>query len=155
MGDSHKFHLVKWTKICEPIRKWWFGSQNLRRFNQALLEKWLWWYGTEWEALWWQVVEVKYGSLLGGWCSEVVRGPYVVSLSKNIRRGWDSFCLFCPLLWEMGVWCGFGMICGVRKVKELIEGWHVGLPRQRQSGIWTAIPHCHVVSMAGEKFEDF
>jgi hypothetical protein len=27
-------------------------------------------------------------------------------------------------------------------VRELIEGWFVGLPRQRHSRIWTAVPHC-------------
>jgi hypothetical protein len=86
----------------------------LRRFNQALLEKWLWRYGTEREALWWQVVEVKYGSLLGGWCSEVVRGPYVVSLSKNIRRGWDSFCPFLSFTVGDGsmVWFWHDLWCG-------------------------------------------
>jgi hypothetical protein len=25
MGDSHKFHLLKWTKICEPIRSGGLG----------------------------------------------------------------------------------------------------------------------------------
>jgi hypothetical protein len=59
-------------------------------------------------------VEAKYGSLWGGWCSDVGRGPYVVSLWKFIRRGWDSFS---PLLsFKVGdgssvrlwhdVWCG-------------------------------------------------
>jgi hypothetical protein len=36
-------------------------------------------------------VEVKYGSLRGGWSSKEVRGPYGVGLWKNIRREWESF----------------------------------------------------------------
>jgi hypothetical protein len=51
MGDSHKVHLVNWAKICEPLQCGGLGVKNLRRFNQALLGKWLWRYGTEQEAL--------------------------------------------------------------------------------------------------------
>lgn len=114
MGDPHKVHLVNWAKICEPLQCGGLGVKNLRRFNQALLGKWLWKYGTEQEALWRRVVEVKYGSLWGGYCSRIVRGPYGVSLWKYIRKGWDTFL---PLLsYNVGdgslvrfwhdLWCG-------------------------------------------------
>jgi hypothetical protein len=43
------------------------------------------------EALWWRVVDAKYGSSWGGWCSDVIWGPYGVSLWKHIRREWPSF----------------------------------------------------------------
>ncbi len=66
MGDSHTVHLVKWAKICEPIQNEGLGVKNLRRFNQALLGKWLWRYGTEQEELWRQIVAAKYGDLWGG-----------------------------------------------------------------------------------------
>ena len=65
--------------------------QNLQRFNQALLGKWWWRYCSEREALWRRVVDVKYGSLWGGWCSKEVKGPYGMSLWKNIRKKWKSF----------------------------------------------------------------
>uniref|UniRef100_A0A2N9IJE2 Reverse transcriptase zinc-binding domain-containing protein n=1 Tax=Fagus sylvatica TaxID=28930 RepID=A0A2N9IJE2_FAGSY len=90
------------------------GVKNLRRFNQALLGKWLWRYGTDREALWRQVVEAKYGGMWGGWCSDVGRGPYGVSLWKYIRRRWDH--LFPFLSFKVGngekvqfwhdIWCG-------------------------------------------------
>ena len=51
----------------------------------------MWRYGIERDALWRRVVEAKYGSLWGGWCSKEVRGPYGVGLWKNIRREWESF----------------------------------------------------------------
>ena len=60
--------------------------RDLRRFNRALLGKWLWRYGTEREALWRQVVDVKYGSMWGGWCTNVGRGSYGVSLWKTIIK---------------------------------------------------------------------
>jgi hypothetical protein len=60
-------------------------------FNRALLGKWLWCYVHEREALWRVVVDSKYGSSWGGWCSNEVHGSYGVSLWKNIRRGWREF----------------------------------------------------------------
>jgi hypothetical protein len=91
LGEEFKYHLVSWSKICEPICSGGLAIRNLRRFNQALLGKWLWRYGTEPEALWRRVVDVKYGSLWGGWCSKECRGPYGVGLWKNIRKEWESF----------------------------------------------------------------
>ncbi len=63
ISDQQKFHLVNCVKICEPIQSGGLGVKNLRRFNQALLNKWLWRYGLERETFWRQVVEVKHGSL--------------------------------------------------------------------------------------------
>jgi len=40
------------------------------------------------------VIELKYGLKRGGWCSEEARGPYGVSLWRNIRNGWGSFSNF-------------------------------------------------------------
>jgi hypothetical protein len=91
LGEEFKYHLVSWSKICEPLCSGGLAIRNLRRFNQALLGKWLWRYGTEPDALWRQVVEAKYGNLWGGWCSKDCRGPYGVGLWKNIRKEWESF----------------------------------------------------------------
>ncbi len=43
------------------------------------------------EAQWRRVVEAKYGSLWGGWCSKDVKGSYGLSLWKYIRKGWEIF----------------------------------------------------------------
>jgi hypothetical protein len=43
------------------------------------------------------VIEVKFESLRGGWCSLEVVGPYGVSVWKYIRRGWDMFYKFVRL----------------------------------------------------------
>ena len=42
----------------------------------ALLGKWLWRFGVEWETLWKRVVERNYGSLEGGCSTALVDGPY-------------------------------------------------------------------------------
>jgi hypothetical protein len=114
MEGESKFHLVRWTKICEPIRKGGLAIRDLRRFNRALLGKWLWRYGTEREALWRRVIDVKYGSMWGGWCTNVGRGSYGVSLWKTIRKEWDALSQYLSfvvgdgskvLFWQ-DHWCG-------------------------------------------------
>ena len=40
------------------------------QFNRALLGKWLWRYTINREALWRLVIETKYNSARGGWCSK-------------------------------------------------------------------------------------
>uniref|UniRef100_A0A2N9EJJ5 Reverse transcriptase zinc-binding domain-containing protein n=1 Tax=Fagus sylvatica TaxID=28930 RepID=A0A2N9EJJ5_FAGSY len=91
LGSEFKYHLVSWSTICEPVCNGGLAIRNLRRFNQALLGKWLWRYGLERDALWRRVVEAKYRSLRGGWCSKEVRGSYGLSLWKTIRKEWEPF----------------------------------------------------------------
>jgi hypothetical protein len=124
LGDSHPVHLVKWNTICDPLQNGGLGVKNLRRFNQALLGKWLWCYGTDREALWRQIVEAKYGGMWGGWCSDIGRGPYGVSLWKFIRRGWDHFLPFLSFKVENGerVRFWFDVWCGDRPLKVVYPG---------------------------------
>ena len=107
---------MNWAKICELIQSGRLAIRNLRRFNQALLGKWLWRYGMKWEAFWKKVVDVKYGSLWGGWCANVVN-PYGVSLWKSIRWEWARFSQYRS----------FGMGDGV-KVKFWNDLWCDDMP---------------------------
>jgi hypothetical protein len=114
MGEETKFHLVSWSKICEPIQHGGLGIKDLQRFNRALLGKWLWRYGTDRDALWRQVVAAKYGSSWGDWCSKEVKESYGVSLWNSIYRGWPSFSKYLFFLVGDGSrvrfwhdrWCG-------------------------------------------------
>ena len=76
MEEKPKYHLVNWSHICSPFENGGLAIRDLGRFNKALLEKWLWQYGSEREALWRLVVDVKYESLWGGWCLDVGKGSY-------------------------------------------------------------------------------
>jgi hypothetical protein len=67
-------------------------------FNQALLEKWLWRYEHEKEALWRSVVDAKFGSVRAGWCSLDPLGSHGVGLWKFIRKGWSSFSRHTKLI---------------------------------------------------------
>jgi hypothetical protein len=85
MGDENKLHLVSWNQVCHPLRIGGLGIRNVLKFNKALLEKWLWRYANESEALWCKVIEEKYEEQDGGWCSKEVSGPFGVGLWKHIR----------------------------------------------------------------------
>uniref|UniRef100_A0A2N9F693 Uncharacterized protein n=1 Tax=Fagus sylvatica TaxID=28930 RepID=A0A2N9F693_FAGSY len=63
-------------KICQPLRSGGLGIHNLRLFNQALLGKWLWRFGTEQDALWQKVIISKYDSMQGGWTTREGSGSY-------------------------------------------------------------------------------
>jgi hypothetical protein len=91
IGDEFKFHLVNWRTICSSKASGGLGVRNLVMFNKALMGKWLWRYVMERDAFWRKVVDVKYGSLRGGWCSKEVGGSYGFGVWKSIRRGWDAF----------------------------------------------------------------
>ena len=114
MGEETKFHLVSWSKICEPIQNGGLWVKDLQRFNRALLGKWLWRYGMDWAALWRQVVAAKYGSSWGDWCPKEVKDSFGVSLWKTIYRGWLSFSKYLFFLVGDGTqvrfwhdrWCG-------------------------------------------------
>jgi hypothetical protein len=114
LNDEEKLHLVEWDKVCSPLDEGGLGIRNIRRFNQALLEKWLWRFAHE-EGAWWKSVLVaKYGSEWGGWCSRGTPGPHGVGLWKYICKGWHTFrshFRFDPgegsrvRFWE-DLWCG-------------------------------------------------
>jgi hypothetical protein len=42
--------------ICSPYSHGGLAIKNLRKFNEALVGKWLWRFGTEREALWQSIV---------------------------------------------------------------------------------------------------
>jgi hypothetical protein len=116
IGEEFKYHLVRWDKVCSPISEGGLGFRNLKTFNRALLGKWLWCYGSERDAWWRVVVDSKYGSLRGGWCSLKPTGAFGVGVGvwKNIRKGWDSFPHYTRFVVGDGskisfwhdLWCG-------------------------------------------------
>jgi hypothetical protein len=88
LNDGAKFHLVDWDTVCSPISEGGLGIRKVRKFNQALLGKWLWRYAHE-EGAWWRsVLEAKYGSARGGWRTCDTSEPHGVGLWKFICMGW-------------------------------------------------------------------
>ncbi|KAF5465994.1 hypothetical protein F2P56_015953, partial [Juglans regia] len=128
------------------------------KVNLSKSELWLWRYHGEEEALWKGVIDCKYGSDWGGWCSKESRASYGVSLWKFIRKGWGRF--WKQVNFSVGdgskirfwsdVWCGdielsraFPVVfrlatnkqAAVSKVMGFSNGevlWDVGLSRSAQ-----------------------
>ena len=68
----------------------------------------------ETKALWKPMIDCKYGSLWGGWCTKEVNGASGVGIWKHIRLGWGDFISHsklvlgkgsCIKFWE-DIWCG-------------------------------------------------
>jgi hypothetical protein len=114
LNDEGKMHLVGWDKVCSPSDEGGLGIQDIRRFNQALLGKWLWRFAHE-EGAWWRSVLVaKYRLDWGGWCSGDISRSHGVGLWKHICKGWQVLTRhirFDPgdgskiRFWE-DIWCG-------------------------------------------------
>jgi hypothetical protein len=114
IGNEFKFYLVNWHTICSSKVSGGLGVRNMVMFNKALMGKWLWRYALERDAIWRKVVDFKYGSMRGGWCSKEVGGSYGFGVWKSIRRGWDAFATHVryeigngsKILFWHDVWCG-------------------------------------------------
>ncbi|XP_041019121.1 uncharacterized protein LOC121261047 [Juglans microcarpa x Juglans regia] len=91
LGEEFKFHQVNWSTVCTPISGGGLGIRHLLKFNQALLDKWLWRYQNEREAFWRAVIDSQFGEAWRGWCSNEVQGTYGVGLWKNIMSLWGTF----------------------------------------------------------------
>ena len=90
-NEVFRYPLVAWDKVVWLVEIGGLGIQKIGLFNQALLGKWLWWFGKEATHLWRQVIATKYGEGSGRWCTRVVRGTHVCGLWKNIRKGANNF----------------------------------------------------------------
>lgn len=112
-GEEFKYHLVRSSTICTPIFEGGLGIRNLLNFNHALLGKWFWHYSLDREAWWRVVVDTKYGSSQGGWCSREPVGAYKVRLWKNIIRVGESFPVILDMRREMALGLDSRMIYGV------------------------------------------
>ncbi|XP_068483362.1 uncharacterized protein [Phaseolus vulgaris] len=62
-SDGRKIAWVSWKKVCEPRDYGGLGVIDLRKFNLALLGKWIWRLGTDKGGLWKEILVSKYG----GW----------------------------------------------------------------------------------------
>jgi len=65
---------VYWNRICTPLH----SSGFWRNGCGGMVGR---------EALWRLVIDVKFESLRGGWCSKEVLGTFGVGVWKHIRRG--------------------------------------------------------------------
>ncbi|GMI64746.1 hypothetical protein like AT4G29090 [Hibiscus trionum] len=58
--DKKTIHWLCWSTLCKPKLCGGLGLCDLKTKNSALLNKWLWRYGTEYDKLWRRVINAKY-----------------------------------------------------------------------------------------------
>ena len=115
LHGEHKFHLVYWSTMCNPIQGV-AGIWKLLIFNQALLGKWMCRYG----------LEQKSSLYSTTWCqrySGIVKGPHGVGPWKNTSKGFEKFASYTHF--EVGVgsqvlfWKYHGIAMGLSKIDTL------------------------------------
>lgn len=79
-----------WKDVCRPASQGGLGIKDMRAFNRALLNKWLWKFGYERSALWRRLVTTKYGEVPHGRKSKLAKGAMWCSLWKSISTGEES-----------------------------------------------------------------
>ena len=94
--------------MCTPLSSGGLGIRNLRTFNVALLGKWLWRFGQERDALWRQVIEVKYGCDWGGGVLALSLVHMESVCGKILEGGGTLYLSFFCLKLEMVQKCSFG-----------------------------------------------
>jgi hypothetical protein len=60
MNGRQKCHMVKWAEICAPKEHGGIGILASRRFNKALMLKWVWRILRDEGGLWLRLIKVKY-----------------------------------------------------------------------------------------------
>ncbi|XP_059628959.1 uncharacterized protein LOC132271553 [Cornus florida] len=88
-GEEFKYHLVRWEQVCKSMKLGGLGIRRLVPFNQTLLGKWLWRYGTERHRPWRRLVSSRYVKESGGWSTGPVHLAGGVGVCKSIQKGWD------------------------------------------------------------------
>jgi hypothetical protein len=104
-----------------PISEGGLGIWNVRKFNQALLGKWLWWYAHEEGASWRSVLVAKYGSSRGGWQSCDITESHRVGLWKYICMGGVISSDTLDLTQGLALRSAFGRMFGVGRVLSKIR----------------------------------
>ena len=63
---DRKQHLINWKTVCSEKKRGGLGVRNLSKMNQALLCKWNWQFSNDREPLWRNVINIKFGEMVGG-----------------------------------------------------------------------------------------
>lgn len=109
-AEVAKFYLVKWVLAYRLFSHGGLAINNVWCSNEALMGKWLIWFGVERNAFWRQVIMVKYNMLPSGLFSKVPSELHGVDLWKSIYGPCFPY-LWC-LMWEMSFLSVFGMMSG-------------------------------------------
>src|SRR4051812_22576608 len=78
VGDRKRVHWVIWKSACLPLEKGDLGIKNIGDFNLALLNKWRWKILNRSNALWFNLLKVRYSNLSKKTFVEVCFLPFLL-----------------------------------------------------------------------------
>ncbi|XVE62137.1 hypothetical protein DITRI_Ditri06bG0094700 [Diplodiscus trichospermus] len=88
-GDSlerKRIHWVHWSIVCNSLEHGGLGFVDLKLKNRVLMNKWIWRYGMEEDALWSKVTNSKYGGANTDLLPNVCNYRRFSTLWKNITN---------------------------------------------------------------------
>ncbi|CAK8543927.1 unnamed protein product [Lathyrus sativus] len=72
---------ISWKIVCKPKSKGGLGVKDISIFNKALLRKWIWRILNDKEAIWSDMIQLRYGNLIRSmWLDENKHHPSKQSL---------------------------------------------------------------------------
>ncbi|KAI5403769.1 hypothetical protein KIW84_051070 [Lathyrus oleraceus] len=89
-GGSRKMCWVSWDKICLRTEEGGLGVKNVEWFNLSLMSKWGWRFLNDKHAIWFKLLQFRYGSGLQSLC-DVVSKPAL----SNFSLWWRDIRLVC------------------------------------------------------------
>lgn len=90
-GCTRKIHWVWSNEVCRPVDSEGLGLKDLKGTNRAVLNKWIWKFGSNRNAPWRRVVVAKYGEEQFGWFIDKPSGPVGCSVWKDIYKEMEPF----------------------------------------------------------------
>ncbi|KAI5423367.1 hypothetical protein KIW84_046364 [Lathyrus oleraceus] len=89
-GGSRKMCWVSWDKICLRTEEGGLGVKNVEWFNLSLMSKWGWRFLDDKHAIWFNLLQFRYGSGLQSLCDVVSK-----SVLSNYSLWWRDIRLVC------------------------------------------------------------
>ena len=103
-SNKRKVHWVDWNSVCNLKENGGLGIVDLKLRNRALLNKWIWRYGEESDAMWKSIIVSKYGGESDGLTPCIGNQRRFSKLWTNITKpfcqqrnqmGAPSDCRYC------------------------------------------------------------
>jgi len=89
--NGNGLHWLQWNEVCRLKKEGGLGIRPLRDMNDALKTKWLWRFAKEDDAMWKNVIKVKYGIDELGWWSKKSSYSHGVGCWKSILTSLERF----------------------------------------------------------------
>ncbi|KAI5430636.1 hypothetical protein KIW84_035011 [Lathyrus oleraceus] len=121
-GGSRKMCWVSWDKICLRTEEGGLGVKNVEWFNLALMSKWGWRFLNDKHAIWFKLLQFRYGSGLQSLGDVVSK-----STLSNYSLWWRDIRLVCGTPLRGHDWFGDSISCKLGRGNSILFWKHCWL----------------------------